>query len=34
MNKKQVREFMSAMDAIVAEKGIDKNVVVEAMRTS
>lgn len=31
MNKKQVREFMSAMDAIVAEKGIDKNVVVEAM---
>ena len=31
MNKKQIREFISAMDSIVAEKGIDKSVVVEAM---
>lgn len=31
MNNKQIKEFMSAMDAIVAEKGIDKSVVVEAM---
>lgn len=31
MNSKQVKEFLNAMDAIVAEKGIDKSVVVEAM---
>lgn len=31
MNKKQMKEFMSALDAIVVEKGIDKEVVVEAM---
>ena len=31
MNKKQMREFMRALDAIVAEKGIDKKIVVEAM---
>ena len=31
MNKKQVKEFLAALDAIVAEKGIDKNIVVEAM---
>ena len=31
MNKKQIREFISAMDSIVAEKGIDKSVVVETM---
>ena len=31
MNKKQIREFISAMDSIVAEKGIDKSVVVDAM---
>lgn len=31
MNSKQVKEFLNAMDAIIAEKGIDKSVVVEAM---
>ena len=31
MNKKQMKEFMKALDAIVAEKGIDRKVVVEAM---
>ena len=31
MNKKQMKELMSAIDAIVAEKGIDKNIIVEAM---
>lgn len=31
MNKKQMKEFMNALNAIVAEKGIDKSVVVEAM---
>lgn len=31
MNKKQMREFMKAMDAIVAEKGIDRAIVIEAM---
>ena len=31
MNKQQMREFMRALDAIVAEKGIDKKIVVEAM---
>lgn len=31
MNKKQMKEFMSALDAIVLEKGIDKVVVIEAM---
>ena len=31
MNKKQVKEFLSALDSIVAEKGIDKSIVVEAM---
>ncbi len=31
MNNKQIKEFLNAMDAIVAEKGIDKSVVVEAM---
>ena len=31
MNKKQIKEFLNALDAIVAEKGIDKNIVVEAM---
>ncbi len=31
MNKKQMKEFMNAVDAIVAEKGIDKNIIIEAM---
>lgn len=31
MNKKQMRELMSAIDAIVAEKGIDKGIIIEAM---
>ena len=31
MNKKQMKEFMIAVDSIVAEKGIDKNIVIEAM---
>ena len=31
MNKKQMKEFMNALNAIVAEKGIDKNIVIEAM---
>lgn len=31
MNQKQMKEFMKALNAIVAEKGIDKAVVIEAM---
>lgn len=31
MNKKQMKEFMTALNAIVAEKGIDKQIVIEAM---
>ena len=31
MNKKQMKEFMKALDLIVAEKGIDRNIVIEAM---
>ena len=31
MNKKQMKEFMKALEAIVAEKGIDKAIVIEAM---
>ena len=31
MNKKQMKEFMIAVDSIVAEKGIDKNIIIEAM---
>lgn len=31
MNKKQMKEFINALNAIVAEKGIDKNIVIEAM---
>ena len=30
MNKKQMKEFIKALDAIVSEKGIDRNVVIEA----
>ena len=31
MNKKQMKEFMNALNAIVAEKGIDRSIVIEAM---
>ena len=31
MNKKQMKEFVKAIDLIVAEKGIDKSIVIEAM---
>ena len=31
MNKKQMKEFINALNAIVAEKGIDKGIVIEAM---
>ncbi len=31
MNKKQMKEFMTAVDAIVSEKGIDKGIIIEAM---
>ncbi len=31
MNKKQMKEFLKALDLIVLEKGIDRNIVIEAM---
>ena len=31
MNQKQMKEFITALDSIVAEKGIDRQVVIEAM---
>ncbi len=31
MNKKQMKEFITALNAIVAEKGIDKEKIIEAM---
>ena len=31
MNKKQMKEFVKAIDLIVAEKGIDRSIVIEAM---
>ena len=31
MNKKQMKEFMKALDSIVLEKGIDRDIVIEAM---
>ena len=34
MNSKQTKEFMKALDAIVAEKGIDKAIVIEAMEAA
>lgn len=34
MNSKQAKEFMKALDALVTEKGIDKNIVIEAMETA
>ena len=34
MNSKQAKEFMKALDALVAEKGIDKDYVIEAMEAA
>ena len=34
MNSKQAKEFIKALDALVAEKGIDKDIVIEAMETA
>lgn len=34
MNKKQMKEFLSALDALVKEKGIDRKIVIEAMETA
>ena len=31
MNKKQMKEFMKALESIVSEKGIDRAIVIEAM---
>ena len=34
MNSKQAKEFIKALDALVAEKGIDKNYVIESMEAA
>lgn len=34
MNSKQAKEFIKALDALVAEKGIDKQLVIEAMEAA
>ena len=34
MNSKQAKEFIKALDALVAEKGIDKALVIEAMEAA
>ena len=34
MNSKQAKEFIKALDALVAEKGIDKKIVIEAMEAA
>lgn len=34
MNSKQAKEFIKALDALVAEKGIDKKYVIEAMEAA
>ena len=34
VNSKQAKEFIKALDGIVAEKGIDKKVVIEAMEAA
>ena len=34
MNNKQTKEFIKALDALVAEKGIDKAIVIEAMEAA
>ena len=31
MNSKQVKEFLTALNHIIEEKGVDKAIVVEAM---
>ena len=31
MDKKKMKEFMTALDSIVSEKGIDRGIVIEAM---
>jgi len=33
MNRKQMKDFLSALDALVKEKGIDRQIVIEAMET-
>ena len=34
MNSKQTKAFIKALDALVAEKGIDKSIVIEAMEAA
>ena len=34
MNNKQTKEFIKALDALVAEKGIDKAIIIEAMEAA
>ena len=34
MNKKQMKDFLAALDAIVKEKGIDRQIVIEAMEAA
>lgn len=34
MNKKQMKDFLAALDAIVKEKGIDRQIIIEAMETA
>ena len=34
MNSKQAKEFIKALDALIAEKGIDKAIVIEAMEAA
>jgi len=34
MDKKQMKAFMNALDALVKEKGIDRQIVIEAMETA
>ena len=31
MNSKQIKEFLTALDSIIKEKGVDKSIVIEAM---
>ena len=34
MNKKQMKDFLAALDAIVKEKGIDRSIIIEAMESA
>lgn len=34
MNSKQAKEFIKALDALVAEKGIDKSIIIEGMEAA